>query len=587
MGKDLISGSAAAVLVTILLLALGERIRLLLRIPVPPSLRSAAAWCFGSWALGLAVLFLGLAGWFGPGPLIATACLAALGGRWKGLLARMRSPASYLLAAFPLIAVALAPPFFYDAWVYHLGLPWQALREGALGAHRGNLFSSFPPLAQLIYALPLSVKAVRAPGLIHLFGVCVAAAAARSLAGRLGAAPLRAWLIGLGVLYLPVAPLSAGFPIAEAWMLSGTLTAVALALSARTARGSAAAAGWMAGIAASSRLQGLFWAALGAPLLGSRRRPVVSAAAFAAAIIAGSAPWWLKNAALLHDPLAPLGWQREGIETLWRDARSNLHLAGSPVDLFRRSWEALSARAWILAPAATAGLVGAALSGRRAARRLAGIALLGVLMWALTGALDRFLVPSLILFLIAAGCGRRRAGAMVAFSAIAWVLVGGATSALGMFRQLGGWSMTGEPAEVYRTLLVSNPYPAFVECASLPEDARVLLVAEPRGFLFPRRFETSSQHDRSILADALRDRPSPDAVVARLTEAGYTHLLVNAAEMRRLGKDYPVLPWTDAAGGNAFVALTRRLEPPILLVGEIVVYSLRTNPHAARDADLP
>jgi len=29
----------------------------------------------------------------------------------------------FALGGFPKIVVALAPPFFYDAWVYHLGLP--------------------------------------------------------------------------------------------------------------------------------------------------------------------------------------------------------------------------------------------------------------------------------------------------------------------------------------------------------------------------------------------------------------------------------------------------------------------------------
>ena len=33
----------------------------------------------------------------------------------------------------------------------------------------------------------------------------------------------------------------------------------------------------------------------------------------------GALPWWGKNLVLLGAPLAPLGWQREGVETLWRD----------------------------------------------------------------------------------------------------------------------------------------------------------------------------------------------------------------------------------------------------------------------------
>ncbi len=34
---------------------------------------------------------------------------------------------------------------------------------------------------------------------------------------------------------------------------------------------------------------------------------------------AGSAPWWVKNLVLLGAPFAPVGWHREGLDTLWRD----------------------------------------------------------------------------------------------------------------------------------------------------------------------------------------------------------------------------------------------------------------------------
>jgi hypothetical protein len=150
----------------------------------------------------------------------------------------------------------------------------------------------------------------------------------------------------------------------------------------------------------------------------------------------------------------------------------------------------------------------------------------------------------------------------------------GIASAVGMLKQVGGFSAIAPASKVYSALLVSDPYPGFLACADLPSDARVLLVAEPRGFLFPRRFETSSQHDRSPLAGLLHTSISPEEARVQLVGLGYTHLLVNVPEMRRLGKDYPVLPWTDPEGQAAFVALTRILGPPVILVGDMVVYSL-------------
>jgi len=579
--SELTVGSLSALLLTAILLASGERVRRLLRMPCPPSIRPALAWGLGSWSIGMVVLLLGLTGLFRTTPLLATIAAAAALGRWSGLLAPMKKLLLFALGGFPMIIVALAPPFFYDAWVYHLGLPWQALQDGVIRAHPGNLFSTFPPLAQLIYAVPLAAGAVRAPALLHLLGYCTAAIAAQGLASRLGASRLPAFLGGLCVLYLPVAPLVAGFPAAEAWTVSCVLTSVALALTARAGPKSSLSAGWIVGVAAGARIQGLFWAVLCAPLVTARRKkPLASLAAFAIAAVVGSAPWWLKNGLLLHDPFAPLGWHREGIQTLWRDAKSNLHLAANASDLARRSLTALAGQAWPFILLLAAALAATATRKRLSILFLAATGSAGVLAWSLTGALPRFLVPSLALLLAAAACGERRPGVIVSLGAIGLTLVAGLSSSLGMFRQLGGFSVMGRSSEVYRALVVSDPYPGFLACAGLPEDARVLLISEPRGFLLPRRFETSSQHDRSALLTLLQAQVSPEAVRDRLVKMGYSHLLVNVAEMRRLGRNYPVVPWTDPDGRSGFVALTRHLEPPALVSGETVVYSL--NPTSAQ-----
>jgi len=143
-----------------------------------------------------------------------------------------------------------------------------------------------------------------------------------------------------------------------------------------------------------------------------------------------------------------------------------------------------------------------------------------------------------------------------------------------MFVGIRGWSLPGEPAAAYETSLVSNPYPAFRACENLPRDARLLLVCEPRGFLLPRPFETSSQHDRPALAGLLESESSTEAVARELRRQGFTHLLVNVSEMRRLGGAYPVLPWTSVAGQRRFVELTRSFGKPVILEEEVVVFSL-------------
>ena len=191
-------------------------------------------------------------------------------------------------------------------------------------------------------------------------------------------------------------------------------------------------------------------------------------------------------------------------------------------------------------------------------------------------ALGRFLTPSLALLVATASAGGRRgAGRALSLAVLAAALGWGGWEAWKMGSGVGGLSIAGDARSVYGAVVVSDPSPAFRACGSLPPDARLLLVCEPRGFLLPRPFETSSQHDRPALAALLERHPSASEAADELCGLGFTHLLVNVPEMRRLGGSYPVLPWTSPAGQRRFVELTRLLGRPVVLEGEVVVYDLR------------
>ncbi len=117
----------------------GSRLRLWLRVPVQPGLRLPVDWSLCSLFIATTVLPLGL---------------LTLWSAWT-------------LGALVSLPVALAEPFFYEARVYHLGLPWQALLERGLRAHPENPFAAFPPLAQLLSLAPLAVGLDRVPAMLH------------------------------------------------------------------------------------------------------------------------------------------------------------------------------------------------------------------------------------------------------------------------------------------------------------------------------------------------------------------------------------------------------------------------------------
>jgi hypothetical protein len=575
---EFVLGVVTSTLTVGVMLAGGARLRRCLRLPSPASLRPTVDLVLGSWLLASFSLVAGLAGFFGPGALITITLAVAAMGSWRGLWRRLQPTWPVALAAPPLLIIAGAPPFFYDAWVYHLGLPWQALNGGAISTHPENVFAAFPPLAQLIYAVPLSVGVLRAPAIIHLALFVAGAHAVAVLARRLGASRPVSILAGVTILYLPVSTLVPGLPIAEGWALAGIAAAATVALTGRADRPEAVLAGLLAGTALAARLQGLPWCILLVGALWLRepsnlRRPAWTTAA----VVVGSFPWWIKNTVLLGDPWAPLGWHREGIETLWRDAGATVFNAGGWWPALPRIHATLVGVGWLFVPVLVCGFAAYLLHRRIAILLTLSLAIAGAFLWAGTGSLPRFLVPSLAMGMAAAAALPRRSSVA---AALMLAVVGsiGLSRTLVQISYLGGVHLLGGDATIYSppyaTQLPGNPYPAFHSAASLPADARVLFVCEPRGFLFPRSFVTTSQHDTSILLEVLEENGDPAGAVAELRRRGFSHLLINTAEQQRLGENYPVEPWRDFAGYERANALFQSLGRPVVDMAPVRIWAL-------------
>jgi hypothetical protein len=587
---DLALSVPAAIAVCAVLAAAGARLRALARLPLPPRLKLAVDFVLGAWGAGAAALACGLAGLFNPLALGIAAAALALCGRWRGQGWRWRRSLAVAAPALLLVPVALAPPFFYDALVYHLGLPWQALQEGRISPHPENLFAAFPPLAQMLYAFPISAGLDRLPALMHLGSFCAAAAALQALAVRAGARPGPALVAGAALPVLPALWLVAGLPGAEGWAVAAIIASLCSALSVREesgrseggARSRAAAlfAGFLGGCASAARLQGIVWSAIALAIVAARSRRRARLAALAgAAWLLGSSPWWLKNLILLGDPPAPIGWRREGMQTLWEASGTRMHQWLDPGAALLPAVRQLLPHLFYLIPLALAAAL-AARSGGRRARILLAAAALGLAAWTLTGSLPRFLAPGLACLLaLAAAADDRRAGRWAGRLALGLTLAAGSALAIREVGRLSGVrQLLGEESKALEALVVSNPIPAFAAARGLPAGARVLFVGEPRGYPFPRPFVATSQHDVSVLRDPVERLASAGEVRGWLLTKGYTHLLVNRAELARLAPLYPVLPWRTREGQERFRALLQLTAPPVLEIGPVGLFSLFTDP---------
>ena len=616
-------GIVAAVLLApaylVLFTTLGRRARTLFRLPLAPSLCPPADLVTGVWIWSLGVLVLGLCGLFRNSLLLGILLIAAMACfiPWKrdkrSSLPPLGDLLSVMLPALVLLPIALGPPFFYDALVYHLGLPWQALREGAITAHSEDLFATFPPLAQLVYAQPIALGSDQMPALLHFGSFVAAGLAVVALARRLGANAWRARLAGASVPLLPAVVLLPALPAAEGWLLAAILSALGLVVGpeARHRRAARLAtplfALFLAGVAVSARLQGLAWSAIVAALLmprvlrAGRRTGWGRFWQFGVAILGwgtGTALWRLKNLILLGDPVAPLFWKREGIETLFRDAGSLMHTAGAAAQgvgsgIVAALVAALRPHLAYLLPLALASAL--AVVGRDEGRNskrdrvlILLAAFLGVLAWTATGTLPRFLAPTLclLLALTAAVAGNAfRTSAAFACGAIVFLL-GFVFTVRDPVLQLGT-RLLFEPESLSLTtspFVINDPYRVFGAGEMLPADSRTLFIAEARGYRFPRRAVIPSQHDVSPLRPIIESTADPHAIAGRLRADGITHLLVNRAEMKRLAQNYPVLPWSTPEGQARFQALLEACGPPIGRSGETALFALPSGSAAARPA---
>ena len=228
--------------------------------------------------------------------------LREAGDIWLGFLA------VHLLILAP---YALVPERFYDALVYHLGLPSLYLLRGRIGPVPDNAFSGIPALYSMIYGWALAVESGGHVAHLLNFGFLVASCLAiLGLARRLGHP--RAG--GPAALIFATAPLAAGLAHLTGTELPWTFWQTAALLATLDASqtkeraGHWAAAGLIIGAVMSTKT--LAWALPGAAFAAAwaklGRRPsekVLGWTGFAAVFMLS--PWLIKDLFFYGNPIYP------------------------------------------------------------------------------------------------------------------------------------------------------------------------------------------------------------------------------------------------------------------------------------------
>lgn len=554
----------------------------------PLSDRFVFATALGLGCVAYAIFALGALQLFRPVPMLlllagllawaAAPALALVREAWAGLRAGCSSRSILSLALGAAVALlmglalvaALAPPAGndWDGLSYHLADPAIYLRRGGIVPLFWESHSNFPFTVEMLYTVALLAKSAGAARAIHWLYLVLACLTLASAWRRIWpeAAPGARWLAPLILCSSPIVLWSATVAYIDLALMAYELLALyGVVLWWKTGRTGWLWAGAIAlGFALGTKMTGLLFLALLAPLVlaaglrakeswGGALRRVVAWGAIAVAI---GAPWYVKSYLYTGNPVYPFFYHLFPNTRYWNADLAAIyakhqdddfglgdtlaHLVSVPWDLlahpdsFTDGAPAFRILFGSLGPAFLA-LAPIALFLRRrdplAFGSLLFAAAYGVLWFHMTQQ-TRHLLPVAPLLALAAARGlsalvdERRfarfpgfgaAGVQAAHALLIGVLMAGPA-----------WPVvTGRvPAHDYlRSTLDIYPICEYAnEC--LPEDARLLLIHEVRGFYLERDYLWGNEgHHAAIPWSGFRDEVEMRRYLRQ--ELGVTHVLVN------------------------------------------------------------
>jgi hypothetical protein len=505
----------------------------------------------------------------------------------------------HLMLAFAVAVVLLmflaahSPVVDYDSLEYHIAAPAHHLRAGRITFWAENVYANFPQHVETLYLLGMILGGGPEAGLAvallvqATFGVLAALTLARLACvflGRRAALPAAAFLFACPFF---VSTVSRAYITLAVCLYAALAFYAFLRHALRPEPGGsirwAVLAGLCAGLGVATKYTAVAFVCaplgvgiLAAGLLRKRatRTTLIAAALFGAVALAAVLPWFVKNTVYTGNPVYPLAgavfdtrhWSPEQ-NAKW----SRAHHAGapSPSRAVRQLWRLLTSgppgpatgpwegefvagvavlfipflllllharsRAPDPAPAAPALALTAAFFG-----------LYFVLWFLLTHRIDRFLAPAVFCLVLLGATGFTLARR--ALPRLAPVLAGLALTHALLFQlifaaQAGALTVPlgAETREQFFDRVgFDTQFRAFQAVnQAVPESGRVLFVGEAQTYYIRRPCLAPVVFNRHPLAPILETaRSDPDRALAETRRLGFTHLLVNWPELRRLSNSY-------------------------------------------------
>ena len=529
----------------------------------------------GVGVLAVCAAVLSLFGWFRPIPLL----VVLLGWAAFGVFGRKRSSESrprlriaetplLVLAGVSLLVAATVSPF-YDQWHQHLGFPWIWLDDGSIHPIPRNWYSYMPANASLLYGYGLRILGPWSAQVIHWWCGVVTVLAVGRLATRFGQSSAAIWsmvILATTPTILRLATVAGSDLVVSVFAAGSWLGIVEAAEGGRRAPRWWIFAGVCVGFAVGAKYTAIGTVAIPIAVAAvALHRPwrkdrsctsLVSGSATAlAASLVVFAPWAVRNLVAVGNPVFPFAntpfksilkvpFEAAERYSAWLSGfdfsvRHIVH--GLDLGTFSKQMDGFPTIGLLyLGLVVLVPVCWRRLDSRLIAPLVVGT-LAGYAFWIVNLHVHRYLVPVLLPAAVVIGAAlaatleamprRLRVGVLILLGvAISWNL-SITVSRKGLDR-LGSTLGVVEEEEILLNWVSS--YPAFEPVELLPEDSRILLVAESRALGFERRVEIEHPFGDPLILEVARRSQNPGEMAAELVAEGVTHVLTNRWEARRV-----------------------------------------------------
>jgi hypothetical protein len=475
--------------------------------------------------------------------------------------------------------LATIPPTFYDELSYHLVFAQRTLVTGELVATPWVFYNLMPHASDLllIWGLAsggdLGARAV----VVALWVACSLGALGLAEAiGRPVAISRLTVLVTAALATSPTLWFLATLPFADACLSAALVTALVVLVAPQTQRTRWLPFGLALGLAATVKLSGLYWVAAALAAAVAARWPWKDVARAALVILISVAPWWTRAVVHTGNPIYPMGyrllgghpWSEESQARVMEDSTpvaSDLGLAGLlrlPLDLVQHPERygsggdagivALTAPLLALALPAVLRLLGVDGRARRVCAIVATFVLVAGVGWVVTSPLPRYFSPAMIVSLAVLASMTTHLGRRCQIVVLGVILIAGAWGTWRFIEQHGvvfssyNVALGRERADDYLARQLDHFGAARFVRETLPADARLLFIGETRPYYFAREAMAPSAYDRHPLHRWVMESSSPETLAARLDAEGFTHVVLNVHEFKRLHDRYRVLAFAGA-----------------------------------------